>query len=131
MDCLLTCEGEFLDIFLENESNRMSTSPLLKISAYVPDATSQYICGRENGYQPDISMNVTKAGHTIYELIKRVRKSGNISHSFNDLIDSSESLCGRKIGNHRYVCMYGFYGAYNCSGLVRLVSEFITVSVSA
>ena len=24
-----------------------------------------------------------------------------------------------------YVCMYGFYGAYNCSGLVRQVSESV------
>ena len=33
-----------------------------------------------------------------------------------------------------YVCMYvcmGFYGGYNYSGLVRQVSGFITVSVSA
>ena len=28
------------------------------------------------------------------------------------------------------MCM-GFYGAYNCSGLVRQVSRFINVSVSA
>ena len=29
------------------------------------------------------------------------------------------------------VCMYEFHDAYNCSGLVRQVSGFITVSVSA
>ena len=31
----------------------------------------------------------------------------------------------------RYIRMYGFDGAYNCSGLVRQVLGFITVSVSA
>ena len=31
----------------------------------------------------------------------------------------------------RYVCMYGFYGAYNCCGLVHQVSGFSNVSVSA
>ena len=30
-----------------------------------------------------------------------------------------------------YMCMYGFYMAHDCSGLVRQVSEFITVNVSA
>ena len=29
-----------------------------------------------------------------------------------------------------YVCMYGLYGAYDCYGLVRQASGFITVSVS-
>ena len=28
------------------------------------------------------------------------------------------------------VCIYGFYGAYNCSGLVRQVSGFSDVSVN-
>ena len=30
-----------------------------------------------------------------------------------------------------YVFLYGFYGIYNCYGLVRQVLGFITVSVSA
>ena len=29
------------------------------------------------------------------------------------------------------VCMYGFYGAYNCSGLARQVSGLIIVTVGA
>ena len=34
------------------------------------------------------------------------------------------------LGGQEYVCMYGFYGAYNCYSLVRQLSGFITVSVS-
>ena len=30
-----------------------------------------------------------------------------------------------------YVCIYGFYDAYNYSGLVRQVSGFVSASVSA
>ena len=35
------------------------------------------------------------------------------------------------VGSRYVVCMCGFYGAYNCFGLVRQVSGFSTVSVSA
>ena len=38
-------------------------------------------------------------------------------------------VCGMYV--RMYVCMYVFYGAYNYSGLVRHVSGFFSVNVSA